>query len=155
MKQTNLELREKILKVLSRIPFVSISEDEGTVGGRAEVLHNLHFFDHVDWQYRTFFLSYFETENKEEPLINLLINHWRDTIAMWKLKEESISGFVSDFARSYAPRSMASHMVCAGYTFLIYVRKIIIIRLHCITEVSHRNSESGLSFIIKFMMFLL
>jgi hypothetical protein len=115
MKSKNEKIKEKCMVVFRRIPYFSISEDEGTVGGTTKVLHNLHFFDPVEWKYRTLFLRYFETENKEA---DTLIAHWRETLAAWNIDLKSIAAFVSDAALDYVPRGMSKpHNPCGTHFF--------------------------------------
>ena len=101
LSKQNVKILESLLKVLFRCPFSSISEDEGTVTGKTKVLHNLHVFDPIDWQFKSYFLRYFGTNSKEATV---LIQHWRETFIEFKLDTRIISAFSSDHAISVCPK---------------------------------------------------
>ena len=110
MVQINTNLKMKILNLLSRIPYYSISEDEGTITGFTKVLHNIHVFDPHDFKYKTFFLRYFETQDKKSETLTA---HWDTSFSIWNIKKDFIASFVSDQALAYVPNSFGFiHIPC-------------------------------------------
>jgi len=113
MRELNKEGWKNLGEKLTKLPWYSISEDEGTIIGDTKVLQNLHFCDPDNLKCHHVFLRYLDTINKEETT---LVNHWKATFTKFSIDENKISGFSSDQALWYVPRGLGlNHAPCGTH----------------------------------------